>query len=227
MPRKHAAAAALFCALVLALAACGGPQTRPSGARPPAKPPRSVPTTPTPTTPVTPEPNPRGYGQDARDARQALVGSSRDSLPPAEVGYYMDVLHGRLKPLASGNIGVGRQRNLIVIVLTGNAGFEPGSSIPNAGMRQTLARLAPVLLEYRKTTVSVRLRGDDTGAKSGNPQLAGERRLAVADALNDAGITNKRIVVAGPPARPAPPAKSSPASALHVELQLEPIVRSK
>lgn len=168
-------------------------------------------------------PVPHPYAADAAGARQALAKNTRDTLPPAEVGYYMDVLHGRLKQLTGSSIGVGRQVNIIVIVLTG-AGFEQGSSQFNPALRDTLARLSTVFVEYRKTTIAVRVRGDDSGAQGSNPQLAEQRRIAVADFLAAAGVSDKRIVIAGAAPSRAPAARARAANPLRVELRLEPIV---
>jgi outer membrane protein OmpA-like peptidoglycan-associated protein len=166
---------------------------------------------------------PPAYAADAAGARQALAKSARDTLPPAEVGYYMDVLHGRLKQLTGHSIGVGRQVNIIVIVLTG-VGFEQGSSQFNPALRETLTRLSTVFVEYRKTTIAVRVRGDDAGAQGSNPQLAEQRRLAVADFLAAAGVSDKRIIIAGAAPSRAPAARARAANPLRLELRLEPIV---
>jgi len=220
---------ALLVAVGLALAACsGGPQTR-SPVAPPTpkpKPPRSTPATPTPTPSVTVvEPEPTPYAEDAKNAKQDLARNERDSLALLEVGYYMDVLHGRLKQHAGKNVGVGRQGQFIVLVLTGDVGFAPGTAQFSAGMRDSLAKLAKVLVEYRKTTVTVRVRGDDPGATLSNPQLAGQRRRAVADFLVAAGVNERRIVIAGVAPTRAPAAKARRGVPLRVELQLEPILR--
>jgi outer membrane protein OmpA-like peptidoglycan-associated protein len=215
---------AALIAMLCGLSACTTLRPRPPTTPPPARPPHSVPITPPATpAPVAPVPEPRSYEQDANDAKQALLKNDHDSLPATDVGYYLDVLHGRLKQLASANIGVARNGKLIVIVLAGVTRFEAGSAELSAAMRDALARLSAVLVEYRQTTVAVRVRGDDAGAKTSDPALADQRRLAVANALAGAGIVDKRIVLATAPARaPATKGKSSP---LRVELQLEPIVR--
>lgn len=229
MPSKRSGARwqlATLLAGCLALAACSGPQTRPPVPQPTPKPSRSTPPPPTPTPSVTVlEPEPMPYAQDANNAKQQLAKNERDSLALLEVGYYMDVLHGRLKQHAGKNLGVGRQGQFIVLVLTGDIGFQPGDAQLSAGMRDSLAKLATVLVEYRKTTVTVRVRGDDPGATLSNPQLAGQRRRAVADFLVAAGVNDKRIVVARAAPTRAPAAKARGSVALRIELQLEPILR--
>lgn len=227
MPSKRSRAVlplAMMLAGSLALAACSGPQTRPSLPQPTPKPPRSTPATPTPSVTVL-DPEPTPYEQDAQAAKQQLAKNERDSLALREVGYYMDVLHGRLKQLAGKNVGVGRQGQFIALVLTGDLGFQPGGAQLSAGMRDSLAKLAKVLVEYRKTTVTVRMRGDDAGATLSNPQLAGQRRRAVADFLVASGVSEQRVVVARAAPTRAPAAKARGSVALRVELQLEPILR--
>lgn len=219
---------AVLCAGLLVLAACSGPRTRQPVEHLPAKPGRTD-TTPEPSIPTVTMGETvidQRYGQDSNEAKSALAQDNRESLPLAEVGYYMDVLHGRLKQLAGKDVGVGRQRQIIVLVLTGNNGFDPGSAQANANLRAVLNRLAKVLVEYRKTTVSVRIRGDDAGAHASNPQLAVLRRRAVADVLAATGIADKRIVLPGSVPGRAPAAKANGGIPLRVEVQLEPIVRT-
>ena len=226
----RAAALAVAVAALLTLAACAAPRTRAPPPMPPAKPTRSARAAPVPApapkpqpkplpTPSLPEPAVNRFEQDKSSARQALAQDNRSALAGSEVGYYMDVLQGRLKQVADKTVGVGRRRDLIVLLVPD--GFAPGSAQLSAGARASVTRLIAVLAEYRKTTVSVRVSGGDAGAKSDSPLLADQRGLAVADYLANAGVAEKRIVVAaGHPAA----AKSGADKRLRIELQLEPIV---
>ncbi len=169
-----------------------------------------------------PAPAPPRYEQDKRSALLALGQDRGSALSPSEVGYYMDVLQGRLKQLSGKNFGVARRGDLIVLVAS--EAFEADSAQLDAATRRNLMLLAKVLVEYRKTTVAVRVGGDDSSAKDGNVPLANERGLALADYLAKAGVTDKRIVVAGMVANRPATAKAGPGKHARIELLLEPIL---
>ena len=210
-------------AAILALAACALPRTRTPVPRPPAKPPSSVPATPTAGIAVL---DPRSYEQDKNRIKLALAKNSRNSLASSEVGYYMDVLQGRLKQVAGKSIGVGRQGDRIVLDLSGRLAFESGSAQITPDIREILTPLSKVLVEYWKTLVSVQVRADDSDAQAINPPLAEQRALAVAHYLAEAGVADKRIVIAGSGLNRPPAANVSPENRAHVELRFEPIVRA-
>ena len=170
--------------------------------------------------------DPSSYEQDKNRTKLALATNSRDSLASSEVGYYMDVLQGRLKQVAGKLVGIGRKGDRIVLSLPGRSGFESSNTEINPSIREALAPLSKVLVEYRMTLVSVRIRADDSGPQGINPQLAEQRALAVAGYLTEAGVSGKRIVIAGSGLSRPPAANSGPETRARIELQLEPIVRA-
>lgn len=160
--------------------------------------------------------DPHSYEQDKNRIKQALANDNRDALEPADVGYYMDVLQGRLKQVASKNIGIGRQGDRIVLDLSGGVTFESGSAQVSAGNLELLTALSKVLVEYRVTLVSVHISAVDPGTHAINPGLSEQRALAIAHGLAEAGVAIKRIVVVG----------AGSENRVRVELQLEPIVHA-
>lgn len=144
----------------------------------------------------------------------------RESLAVGESGYYLDVLQGRVKPMARAGVSMSRQASRVDIELSGRAGFAAGSGQMSPVMREMLARLAAVLAEYRKTIVTVRVRGDDAAAPAGRVRLAELRGLAVTAFLVDAGVSRRRILLA--------PMAGSPNAAAggRLLLQIEPVVRT-
>ena len=203
---------------LLALAACASQPKRVPIMRPPVKTTRSVPAAPAPArtpAPVITVSESRSYEQEKIRSKLALSKNSRDSLASSEVGYYMDVLQGRLKQVAGKSMGIARHGDRIVIDLSDRAGFEPGSAQIKPGIREILTPLSKVLVEYRKTLLSVRVRADDTGAHASNQQLAEQRALALAHYLSDLGVSDKRIVTGGVGSE----------NRVRVELQVEPVVR--
>jgi outer membrane protein OmpA-like peptidoglycan-associated protein len=212
--------------LALALAACAThPKPAPVVAPPPTKPSHKVPAAHprVPAPAPTPQPAPavavldsHSSEQDKTRIKQALAINSSGVPEPADVGYYMDVLQGRLKQVAGKNVGIARHNDRIVIDLTSRVGFASDSAQISAGNHEILASLSRVFMEYRMTLVSVQVRAENTGAHAINPQLSEQRALAIAHDLADAGIAPNRIVVIG----------AGPENRVHVELQVEPIVHA-
>lgn len=168
--------------------------------------------------------DPANHEREKNRIKSLLSKSAGDSLPAAEVGYYMDVMQGRIKQKIgnSKGIGIARSNDRIVIVMTGSSGFEAGNYHISPGIRQFLAPLSVVLVEYRMTVVSVRIRADGSGGNAGNPQLTEQRAQAVARYLQDAGVSSKRMVVVGAGKSTM---NSASGSRERIELQIETVVR--
>lgn len=213
----------LTVAAALALAACSGPRTHPSTTRPVIQLPRTVAASPAHA------PKPAAVAAPARRVEPEKSSppplpaySSRDALSPAEVGYYMDVLQGRLKQVPGGKLGIARRRNVIALVLPD--AFDADSARLNANAHAVFVQLARVLVEYRKTTVTVRVSGDDSKTAPGTAALASLRGTAVADELRLDGVGSHRLIAAMAPASVAVKGKAAPAKRARLELLLAPIV---
>lgn len=147
-----------------------------------------------------------------------MAGSERDSLAASEVGYYMDVLYGRLKQVGRG-AAITRQRDGVAVNLQVRGGFQPSNTQVAPSLRDALAPFAKALVEYRKTLVSVRVRGSQAGSA-----IDDQREQAVAQVLMNDGIAGKRILVAGN-AQGGMPSKSAANETIRIELLIEPVVR--
>jgi outer membrane protein OmpA-like peptidoglycan-associated protein len=160
----------------------------------------------------------------ANAAVRRTVGSgSRNALGPTDVGYYMDVLQGRLTQEIGKDGRIERRGDSIVLLLP--AGFDIDSSQLNPTGRQTMRALTGILVEYRLTVVSVQIRGVDSDAHGANSLLASDRAEAFSKYLAEAGIAGKRIATAGEGSKlPRVPGVGDQPDAVRVELQLSPIV---
>ena len=213
--------------LVIALAACTPKAVHPTlPPRPPSHP-MIAPPVARPPVALTPPPvaPPRNFDQEKARMRAALAKNPQDSLAPTEVGYYLDVLLGRIKQSAGRDIGAVRQNQKLVIVLPARAGFAVGSVDVGPGLQPSLAALVRVLVEYRRVLVVVRVRPDQSVIGASNPRLTEQRGSAIAKALADAGISPQRIAIA--PAAPSHPAVAKPGilPRARIQFELEPIVR--
>ena len=147
----------------------------------------------------------------ARDRARVLRSlATDDALPAADVGYTLDVLQGRLRQLAGTQASVARRGQGLAIDLTRAVTFAPGKAPPAPGTM--LASLGKLLGDYRQMLVTVRV------DPAGDARLGLARANALAQALADAGVAKKRIVVVGTTgARHVGP---------RIELQLDPAVRA-
>ncbi|HSN00977.1 MAG TPA: hypothetical protein VLS52_08225 [Rudaea sp.] len=136
---------------------------------------------------------------------EAPTTSRRAGIASKEVGYYLDALQGRLMQEMPKDVGVVRQGHRIAV------------EIPNAEdatrFAETLQSVAKVLVEYHSVRVTLR-----SAPSAGETQTIAESRAHdAAHTLTRHGVAAGRIDVAdGIP----------PIAAAHVELLLEPIVRS-
>jgi len=144
-----------------------------------------------------------------------------DALAPAEVGYYMDVLLGRLRQLPG--VDSMRRADQIIIGLSGRCDLAAGRARADADLHATLTALAQVLNEYRKTLVSLQA---EPIAPAGPIDAAPARRcvFAAADALTSAGLSAKRIATIAPnDGKGAPPADVQPAAQVRLQLIVVPL----
>lgn len=169
--------------------------------------------------------DPSNEQQDKNRIKLALAKNSHDSLGPAEVGYYMDVLQGRLRQIAGKDFGVGRQADYVVLDMSFQPGFERGSAQLDSSVRDALKPLSKVLVEYRMTLVSLQVRADDSDNQPVKAGLAERRAQTVAHALVENGISGKRVVIAGSHSSVQTENNSRSEGQLRVEMRLEPIVR--
>jgi outer membrane protein OmpA-like peptidoglycan-associated protein len=210
--RRSAFARAWPVALALALAACAShqPRTSPQTSAKPVAPSVSSPVAARATVADS-----GSYENKKKHIRQELGKNPSDALAPADVGYYLDVLQGRLKQIVGKNLAVERHGDRITLQFS-HVDFDAGSAQINPSMRDTLAPVSGVLSEYRKTLVSVKLRSKEPGTPA-NPGITAKRAQAVAHYLATSGIVARRIVVTGSPGAPAETPEQ-------LELELEPIV---
>ena len=155
--------------------------------------------------------------------RRTLAGGDRNALGRTDVGYYMDILQGRLTQAIGKDGRIERRGDSILLLLP--MGFDIDSSQLNPAGRQRLQSLTGILVEYRLTVVSVQIRGVDSGAHAANSPLANDRAGVLSKYLADAGIAGKRIAKAGEGSRlPEMPWAGDQPDGIRVELQLSPIV---
>jgi outer membrane protein OmpA-like peptidoglycan-associated protein len=221
-------------ALAFALSGCASKPKRPTPpppvavVRPPPKPP--APTRPTPppapepiTTPLSPQ---RNFAQEKATRKLQLAADPKNAVAPSEMGYYLDVLVGRLKQGLGPDTGIARHGQHVVVVLPASASFPVGGTALTPALRAKLGPLARVLLEYRRVLVGVYVRADASVIGASNPRLAEQRAQVIAAYFGGAGLDPRRILTAPP--GPSRPAANQPANGgrSRIEIQLEPVLRA-
>ena len=228
-PCRAAAPVAVALAL-LTLAGCASSPRHP--APPPEPPPvvRPAPSVqhPTPKPPVaTPPPAARNFGQEKARRKLELGDEENNSVGAGEVGYYLDVLVGRLRQRLGTDTSVVRQGQRIVVQLPGSAAFPVGGMALTPVLRGKLAALSQVLVEYRRVLVAVYVRSDASVIGASNPRLAEQRAKVLGAYLGGAGIDPRRVLLA-PPAAPRPgAAPPGAAGRSRIEIELEPVIRPR
>jgi outer membrane protein OmpA-like peptidoglycan-associated protein len=185
-------------AATLAIAGC---TMLPGRAPPPAEPAPAPAPAPAPPPPaaapgITVLPS-QDHQQARARMRQQLAASFVDPLTDDDAGYYMDVLHARLKQLGSEYLSIARSRDDILLSMPGRLSFEVGSARLDPGIRSTLVALADVLVDYQQLLITVHGHTDDSGPPEVNQRLSEQRALTVARQLQQAGIDRRRLLAVG------------------------------
>lgn len=140
-------------------------------------------------------------GIAARDAQRRLaLAAGVAALPPASVGYYVDVHEARLRERLAGSGAEVRREGLeLQVSLPLESLFANGSAVPAQKARTTLDALAAVLQKFDKTVLQ--LTAEAQGREAQAPRLAAQRTAAIGAVLRGRGIEGARLALADSGAR--------------------------
>lgn len=134
----------------------------------------------------------------------ALIGAVGGGLTGAGVGYYMDKqakdLERQLQPeIQRGEISIDKRAsdNALVVSMTANTGFDSGSAALKSGYLPTLNKIAQVLNQYGKTTVSIIGHTDSVGSHEYNQSLSERRAQSVQDYFAGQNVNTLRLEAYG------------------------------
>jgi outer membrane protein OmpA-like peptidoglycan-associated protein len=118
-----------------------------------------------------------------------------EGLEAAQVGYYLDVLQGRLRQLADPNLPITRSGEKITLELTAHLHFAADNpQLPQADC-DGMAPLVKVLVEYRMTRLTLKVNSEDSDAPKGKATKS--RAAAIAKCLTRSGIAENRLIATG------------------------------
>ena len=134
----------------------------------------------------------------------ALIGAVGGGLTGAGVGYYMDKQAKDLQlqlqsEIQRGEINVEKRAsdNALLVSMTSSTGFESGSAELKPGYTPTLDKIARVLNQYGKTTVSVIGHTDSVGSHEYNQGLSERRAQSVLDHFAGQNVNPLRLEAYG------------------------------
>jgi outer membrane protein OmpA-like peptidoglycan-associated protein len=130
----------------------------------------------------------------------ALIGAVGGGLTGAGVGYYMDKqaqdLLKQLQPeIQRGEISVEKRAsdNAVLVSMTSSTGFDTNSAVLKPGYTPTLNKIARVLNQYGKTTVTVIGHTDSVGTDTYNQALSERRAQSVLDYFAGQNVNSLRL----------------------------------
>ena len=138
-----------------------------------------------------------------KKGKGALIGAVGGGLAGAAVGNYMDRQKQDLeKNLAaerkSGAVTVEKQAgDAMKITMTSQTAFDTGSAEIKAGFRNTMDRLADVVVRYQKTAITVVGHTDAEGTSESNRDLSQRRAQAVVNYLQSKNVIPGRLTAVG------------------------------
>jgi outer membrane protein OmpA-like peptidoglycan-associated protein len=134
----------------------------------------------------------------------ALIGAVGGGLAGAGVGYYMDKqakdLERQLQPeIQRGEISVEKRAsdNALLVSMTSSTGFDNLSTVLKPGYITTLNKIARVLNQYGKTTVTVIGHTDSVGTHADNQILSEKRAQSVMDYFTGQNVNPLRLEAYG------------------------------
>lgn len=134
----------------------------------------------------------------------ALIGAVGGGLAGAGVGYYMDRQAKDLRlqlqaEIQRGEIGVEQRPgdNALLVSMTSSTGFDSSSSVLKPDYTPTLNKIAQVLNQYGKTTVTVIGHTDNIGSHAYNQALSEQRAQSVLDYFSTRNVNPLRLEAYG------------------------------
>jgi len=138
-----------------------------------------------------------------KKGKAALIGAVGGGLAGAAVGNYMDRQKQDLEKSLKAERDAGAANvvklpgDVIKVTMTSQTAFDSGSSTIKPGFAPTMDKLASVVTQYGKTTVTVVGHTDAEGATDYNQQLSQRRAQAVVSYFESRNVNPERLAALG------------------------------
>lgn len=139
-----------------------------------------------------------GATRPGSDAGSAVVGATLGGIAGGAIGAALDAQAGELRSgLTPAHSTVTNTGEELVVTMSGDILFTPGSAVVRPGAEAELRRIAQNLLQHPNSTVEVIGHTDNVGSAAANLDLSRRRAAAVAGVLTAYGVSPDRIVAIG------------------------------
>lgn len=128
----------------------------------------------------------------------AAIGAAAGAAIGAGIGIYQDEQQAKLRErLVSAGVQVQRDGDNIHLIMPSDITFDTAQSDIKPSFYQTLNAVAEVLVEYKKTTITVAGHADSRGADAYNMDLSQRRAQSVSAYLASQGVAAGRLTAIG------------------------------
>ncbi len=133
-----------------------------------------------------------------KPGKGAAIGAAIGAAAGIGIGVYQDRQQAKLRDrLAASGVSVTRDGDNIILNMPSDITFDVAQSDVMPGFYETLNSVALVLVEFKKTTISVYGHADSTGGEDYNMQLSQRRALSVSNYLAAQGVSAGRLQAIG------------------------------
>ena len=136
------------------------------------------------------------YAKGKREGDELLVGAAAGALVGGSVGAYLDAQEERLARIP-GTTVERVSRDSLKVRFESDVLFGVDSSRLSSSARSSLAQVAAVMVDFRKTSAVVHGHTDSTGSEAHNQELSERRAGAVRNTLVDYGVAMERLTALG------------------------------
>jgi outer membrane protein OmpA-like peptidoglycan-associated protein len=133
----------------------------------------------------------------SNDLEQAAAGAVIGGVVGGVIGNVLDAQARDLRDDLSGNVGVIRDGDRLIVRMPQDLLFATDSAAVRPDLQRDLRVVAGSLLEYPDTTVEVVGHTDNTGSAAYNQDLSERRARSVAGILINEGVPSRRIAAYG------------------------------
>ncbi|MBW2058224.1 MAG: OmpA family protein [Deltaproteobacteria bacterium] len=133
--------------------------------------------------------------QSGHTATGAVIGGVAGGVIGGAIGHRLDKQAKELEQIP--NTEVERKEDRLVVTMADAVLFDVNSAALKPGARETLTRMAEVMIRYPDTDILVKGHTDSRGSEKYNQELSERRAKTVKNYLIDKGVSGSRVTAIG------------------------------